>query len=60
MNWKLTATKSLVVGVLAALGIWQADVLVANPVWALVAVAVIELARDLIKRRYGSFIPTAK
>jgi len=58
MNWKLTAIKSLVVGVLGALGIWQADVLAANPAWALVVVAVIELARDLIKRRYGTFVPS--
>ena len=57
MNWKLTLAKGLIVGGLAALGIWAADIQAVSAWWAGAAVLAIEAVRDLIKARFGSFVP---
>ena len=57
MNWKLTLSKGLVVGALAALGIWAADVPTVQIWWGGAAVLALEAVRDLIKARFGSFVP---
>jgi hypothetical protein len=58
MNWRLTLTKGLVVGALAALGVWLGDVQSVSAWWAGLAVLGIEAVRDLIKARFGSFVPS--
>ena len=55
MNWKLTLTKGLVVGALAALGVWAADIQAVSAWWAGAAVLGIEAVRDLIKAKFGAF-----
>ena len=55
MNWRLTLTKGLVVGALAALGVWAADIQSVSAWWAGAAVLAIEAARDLIKAKFGVF-----
>lgn len=55
MNWKLTLTKGLVVGALAALGVWIVDMQSFSAWWAGAAVLAIEAVRDLIKARFGAF-----
>jgi len=58
LNWKLTLTKGLVVGALAALGVWAADIHAVSAWWAGAAVLAIEAVRDLLKSRFGSFVPS--
>jgi hypothetical protein len=58
MNWRLTLTKGLVVGALAALGVWLADVQSVPAWWAGLTVLGIEAVRDLIKAQFGSFLPS--
>ena len=58
MNWRLTISKGLVVGALAALVVWGADIQSVNAWWAGAAVLAIEAVRDLIKARFGSFVPS--
>lgn len=58
MNWKLTLTKGLVVGALAALGVWAADVHSVQAWWAGAAVLAVEAVRDLVKARFGRFVPS--
>jgi hypothetical protein len=55
MSWKLTLTKGLVVGALAALGVWAADIQSVSAWWAGIGVLAIEAARDLIKAKFGVF-----
>jgi len=55
LNWKLTLTKGLVVGALAALGVWAADIQAVSAWWTGAAVLAIEAVRDLLKSRFGSF-----
>jgi len=57
LNWKLTLSKGLVVGALAALGIWAVDANSVQAWWGGAAVLAIEAVRDLIKARFGSFVP---
>jgi hypothetical protein len=57
LNWKLTLSKRLVVGALAALGAWAADIHSVQAWWAGIGVLAIEAVRDLIKARFGSFVP---
>lgn len=57
MDWKLTLTKALVVGALAALGVVLADIQSVSFWWAGLAAMGIETIRDLIKTRFGSFVP---
>lgn len=57
MNWRLTLAKGLVVGALAALGVVAADIQAVAPWWAGLGVLAIETVRDLIKARFGSFVP---
>ncbi len=66
MNWKLTLAKGLVVGALAALGVWAADLRsvqaigpngTIEPWLAGAAVLALETVRDLIKARFGRFVP---
>ncbi len=57
MNWKLTLTKGLVVGALAVLGVVAADIQISSVWWAGAAALIIEGVRDLLKTRFGSFIP---
>ena len=58
MNWKLTLTKGLVVGTFAALGVWATDIQAVSAWWAGAAVLGIEAVRDLVKSRFGSFVPS--
>jgi len=58
VNWKLTLAKGLVVGALAALGVWAADIHAVSAWWAGAAVLAIEAVRDLLKSRFGSFVPS--
>ena len=60
MNWQLTLTKSVVIGALATLAAWGADVQSSHVWWAGLAVLAIESARDYIKSRFGSFVATPK
>jgi len=55
LNWKLTLTKGLVVGALAALGVCAADIHSVSAWWAGAAVLAIEAVRDLIKAKFGVF-----
>jgi len=63
MNWQLTLTKGLVVGALAAIGVWIGDAkgleVAGNvPPWAAgIAVLILEAVRDTVKSRFGSFTP---
>jgi hypothetical protein len=57
LNWKLTLAKGLIVGALAALGIWAADIQAVSVWWAGGTVLALEAVRDLIKARFGSFVP---
>ncbi len=57
MNWQLTLTKGLVVGALAALAVWATSIQGVQAWWAALAAVGIETARDLIKTRFGSFVP---
>jgi len=59
VNWKLTLTKGLVVGALAALAVWAADIQAVSAWWAGAAALVLEAVRDAIKSRFGSFAPSA-
>ncbi len=55
LNWKLTLSKGLIVGALAALGVWAADIQSVSAWWAGIGVLAIEAARDLIKAKFGAF-----
>ena len=59
-NWQLTLTKGIVVGALAALGVVLGDIQSVPAWWAGLAALGIETVRDLIKSRFGTFIPVAK
>ena len=59
MNWKLTLTKGVIVGVLAMLAVWLGDVQGVQEWWAGLACVVIETVRDLIKTRFGGYLPDA-
>jgi len=60
MDWRLTITKGLVVGALAALAVMLSDIHSVQGWWVGLAVVGIETVRDLIKSRFGSFVPAAK
>jgi len=53
VNWKLTLTKGLVVGVLAMLAVTLADIQAIHAWWAGGAALLIEAVRDLIKAAFG-------
>ena len=59
-NWQLTLTKGIVVGALAALGVVLGDIQSVPAWWVGLAAVAIETVRDLIKARFGSFVPAAK
>ncbi len=50
VNWMQSLLKGVVVGGLAALGVWQGDIQAISPAWAWLGVLVIELVRDALKR----------
>jgi hypothetical protein len=63
VNWYLTLIKGAVIGALAMLGVYIGDVQHIQavqgipPWWAGLAVMALETIRDLIKTRFGSFVP---
>ena len=57
VNWRLTLTKGLVVGVLAALAVWATDLHGVSAWWAGLAVLAIEAVRDIVKSHFGTFAP---
>ena len=59
-NWQLTLTKGVVVGALAALAVFLADIHSVQGWWVGLAAVAIETVRDLIKSRFGSFVPAAR
>ena len=59
-DWRLTLVKGAVVGALAALGVVLADIQSVSAWWAALAALSIETVRDLIKSRFGSFVPATK
>ena len=59
-NWQLTLTKGIVVGALAALGVALSDIQSVPAWWAGLAMLGLETVRDLIKSRFGSFVPATK
>jgi hypothetical protein len=59
LNWRLTLIKGLVVGGLATLAIWGANIQGVEAWWGGLAAVGIETVRDLIKTRFGSFVPAA-
>ena len=59
-NWQLTLTKGAVVGALAALAVMLSDIHSVQGWWVGLAAVVIETVRDLIKSRFGSFVPATK
>ena len=57
MNWKLTLVKGLAVGGLAMLAVVVTDVQMASPWYAGLVGLAAEVLRDLIKTRFGRFLP---
>lgn len=61
MDWKLTITKGVVVGVLASIGVWIAEAqqvqAVGNvaPYWVGLAIVALETVRDIVKDKFGAF-----
>ena len=60
MDWRLTLTKGAVVGALAALAVMLSDIQSVQGWWVALAGVAIETVRDLIKSRFGRFVPAAK
>jgi len=59
-DWKLTLIKGAVVGALAALAVMLSDIHSVQGWWVGLAAVGIETVRDLIKSRFGSFVPATK
>jgi hypothetical protein len=59
-DWRLTITKGVVVGTLAALGVALSDIQSVPAWWVGLAMLGLETVRDLIKSRFGSFVPATK
>lgn len=60
MDWKVTLTKGAVVGGLAALAVMLVDIQSVQGWWVGLAAVAIETVRDLIKSRFGNFMPAGK
>jgi len=53
MNWKFMICKWLAIGAVAALGAAATDISETTVAWGAIALAVIDLLRDLLKRAFG-------